>query len=142
MLAAAFPYQAGDVVVVTSKVISKAEGRAWRVGQTDAAIGIAGISPVRDSRGTTDSHGHLLEVTEIAVVDEIASAAELVKGKADGVAAAVVRGLAYDDDGRPAKALTRPSADDMFRLGTREAQAETVALRRTVRSFTDAPVER
>jgi coenzyme F420-0:L-glutamate ligase/coenzyme F420-1:gamma-L-glutamate ligase len=123
-------------------VISDTMGRAWRVGQTDQAIGVAGISPVRDSRGTTDSHGHLLEVTEIAVADELASAAELVKGKADGVAAAVVRGLGYDDDGRPARALTRASAEDMFRLGTREAQAETVALRRTVRSFTDEPVDR
>ncbi|MCU1624027.1 MAG: biosynthesis protein FbiB, C-terminal domain protein [Frankiales bacterium] len=123
-------------------VISDTMGRAWRVGQTDQAIGVAGISPVRDSRGTTDGHGHLLEVTEIAIADELASAAELVKGKADGVAAAVVRGLSYDDDGRPARALTRPSAEDMFRLGTREAQAETLALRRTVRSFTDAPVDR
>ena len=123
-------------------VVSDTMGRAWRVGQTDQAIGVAGISPIRDSRGTADSHGHLLEVTEIAIADELASAAELVKGKAAGVAAAVVRGLTYDDDGRSARALTRPSADDMFRLGTREAQAEAVALRRTVRSFTDAPVER
>jgi coenzyme F420-0:L-glutamate ligase/coenzyme F420-1:gamma-L-glutamate ligase len=123
-------------------VVSDTMGRAWRVGQTDQAIGVAGIAPVRDSRGTTDSHGHLLEVTEIAVADELASAAELVKGKADGVAAAVVRGLVYADDGRGARALTRPSAEDMFRLGTREAQAETVGLRRTVRSFTDQPVDR
>ncbi len=122
-------------------VISDTMGRAWRVGQTDQAIGLAGISPVRDSRGTADSHGHVLEVTEIAVADELASAAELVKGKADGVAAAVVRGLSYDDDGRPARALTRASADDMFRLGTREAHAETVHLRRTIRSFTSAPVD-
>ncbi len=123
-------------------VISDTMGRAWRVGQTDQAIGVAGLSPVRDSRGTTDSHGHRLEVTEIAVADELASAAELVKGKAAGVAAAVVRGLAYDDDGRGARALTRPLAEDMFRLGTREAQVETVALRRTVREFSDQPVDR
>jgi coenzyme F420-0:L-glutamate ligase/coenzyme F420-1:gamma-L-glutamate ligase len=81
-------------------------------------------------------------VTEIAVADELASAAELVKGKADGIAAAVVRGLRYDDDGRPARALTRDSSEDMFRLGTREAQTETVGLRRTVRSFADRPVDR
>ena len=123
-------------------VISDTMGRAWRVGQTDQAIGIAGISPIRDSRGAKDSHGHLLEVTEIAVADELASAAELVKGKADGIAAAVVRGLSYDDDGRPARALTRDSSEDMFRLGTREAQAEAVGLRRTVRSFADRPVDR
>jgi coenzyme F420-0:L-glutamate ligase/coenzyme F420-1:gamma-L-glutamate ligase len=123
-------------------VISDTMGRAWRVGQTDQAIGVAGISPVRDARGTTDSHGHVLEVTEIAIADELASAAELVKGKAAGVAAAVVRGFAYDDDGRPATALTRPSAEDMFRLGTREAQQETVFLRRTVRVFSERSVDR
>jgi coenzyme F420-0:L-glutamate ligase/coenzyme F420-1:gamma-L-glutamate ligase len=128
--------------VTLAVVVSDTMGRAWRVGQTDAAIGVAGISPVRDFRGTTDSHGHLLEVTEIAVVDELAAAAELVKGKADGVAAAVVRGLTYDDDGRPARALTRAGGDDMFRLGTREAMAEAVPSRRTVRSFTDAAVDR
>ncbi len=128
--------------VSVAVVVSDTMGRAWRVGQTDQAIGVAGISPVRDSRGSTDSHGHLLEVTEIVVADELASAAELVKGKAAGVAAAVVRGLSYDDDGRPATALTRPSSEDMFRLGTREAQAEALSLRRTVRSFTSAPVDR
>jgi coenzyme F420-0:L-glutamate ligase/coenzyme F420-1:gamma-L-glutamate ligase len=128
--------------VTLAVVVSDTMGRAWRVGQTDQAIGVAGISPVRDSRGSTDSHGHLLEVTEIVVADELASAAELVKGKAAGVAAAVVRGLSYDDDGRPATALTRPSSEDMFRLGTREAQAEALSLRRTVRSFTAAPVDR
>ena len=128
--------------VEVAVVVSDTMGRAWRVGQTDQAIGVAGISPVRDSRGTTDSHGHVLEVTEIAVVDELAAAAELVKGKADGIAAAVVRGLAYDDDGRPATALTRAPADDLFRLGVREAQAEAVSLRRTVRSFTAEPVDR
>lgn len=128
--------------VTIAVVVSDTMGRAWRVGQTDQAIGVAGISPVRDSRGTTDSHGHLLEVTEIALADELASAAELVKGKADGVAAAVVRGLSYSDDGRPATALTRSSAEDMFRLGTHEAHSETLSLRRTVRAFTEAPVDR
>jgi coenzyme F420-0:L-glutamate ligase/coenzyme F420-1:gamma-L-glutamate ligase len=128
--------------VEVAVIVSDTMGRAWRVGQTDQAIGVAGISPIRDARGSTDSHGHLLEVTEIAVADELASAAELVKGKADGVAAAVVRGLPFDDDGRPATTLTRPSADDLFRLGTREAQAETIALRRTVRRFSGQPVAR
>ena len=123
-------------------VISDTMGRAWRVGQTDQAIGVAGIRPVRDSRGTTDTHGHLLEVTEIAVADEIASAAELVKGKSDRVAAAVVRGLSYDDDGSGASALVRPAQQDWFRLGTVEAQQQTLALRRTTREFTDAPVDR
>ena len=122
-------------------VISDTLGRPWRNGQTDTAIGSAGLSPIRDARGTTDSHGHILEVTEIAVADEIAAAAELVKGKAEGVPAAVVRGLAYDDDGRGADALVRPAALDWFRLGTVEAQQSAVALRRTVRAFRDAPVD-
>ena len=123
-------------------VISDTMGRAWRVGQTDQAIGGSGISPVRDSRGTLDSHGHRLEVTEIAVLDELAGAAELVKGKAEGIAAAVVRGLSYDDDGRPAAALVRPPEQDWFRLGTAEAQRQTLQLRRTVRAFTAEPVAR
>jgi coenzyme F420-0:L-glutamate ligase/coenzyme F420-1:gamma-L-glutamate ligase len=122
-------------------VVSDTLGRSWRNGQTDCAIGSAGLSPVRDARGTTDSHGHVLEVTEIAVADEVAAAAELVKGKADGVPVAVVRGLAYDDDGRGAAALVRPAAMDWFRLGTAEAQQTTVALRRTVRSFSDQAVD-
>lgn len=124
-------------------VVSDTLGRPWRVGQVDQAIGVAGLEPVRDARGTTDSHGHVLEVTEIAVADELASAAELVKGKSDGVPVAVVRGLAVSGpDGPGAAALVRPPAQDWFRLGTREAHLETVALRRTVRSFTTEPVDR
>ena len=122
-------------------VVSDTLGRPWRVGQVDQAIGIAGLAPVRDARGTKDSHGAVLEVTEIAVADELASAAELVKGKADGVAAAVVRGLALPDDGRGAAALVRPPEQDMFSLGTAEAHRSTVALRRTVREFRDEPVD-
>ena len=123
-------------------ILSDTMGRAWRIGQTDQAIGVAGLAPIRDSRGRTDSHGHVLEVTEMAVADEIASAAELVKGKFDGVAASVVRGFAYDDDGRGAQALVRPAAQDWFRLGTSDAHQQTLGLRRTVRSFTDQPVPR
>ena len=123
-------------------VLSDTMGRAWRVGQVDQAIGSAGLAPVRDARGTSDTFGQVLVVTEIAVADELASAAELVKGKADGVAAAVVRGLALPDDGRCASALVRPAGEDLFRLGTAEAQQQTVALRRTVRAFTGAPVDR
>ncbi len=123
-------------------VVSDTLGRPWRVGQVDQAIGVAGLAPVRDSRGTADSHGHVLEVTEIAVADELASAAELVKGKADGVPVALIRGLVLPDDGRGASALVRPAEQDWFGLGTREAQAATLAQRRTVRSFTGAPVDR
>ena len=122
-------------------IVSDTMGRPWRHGQTDQAIGVAGLAPVLDSRGTADSFGQVLEVTEIAVADELAGAAELVKGKADGVAAAVVRGWDLADDGRDAKALLRDPALDLFRLGTVEAQRETLALRRTVRAFTDAPVD-
>ncbi|HEU0101328.1 MAG TPA: coenzyme F420-0:L-glutamate ligase [Mycobacteriales bacterium] len=123
-------------------VVSDTLGRPWRVGQVDQAIGVAGLAPVRDSRGTVDSHGHVLEVTEIAVADELASAAELVKGKADGVPVALVRGLALPDDGRGAAALVRLPEQDWFRLGTREAAAAAVGARRTVRAFTGAPVDR
>ncbi|MCW2545436.1 MAG: coenzyme gamma-glutamyl ligase [Frankiales bacterium] len=123
-------------------VISDTMGRAWRVGQTDQAIGVAGLAPIRDSRGTADTHGHLLEVTEIAVADELAGAAELVKGKALGVAAAVVRGYPLHDDGRSAAALVRPALQDWFRLGTSDAHQQTLSLRRTVREFSDVPVDR
>lgn len=122
-------------------VVSDTMGRAWRVGQVDLAIGVAGLAPVRDSRGTTDAFGHVLEVTEIAVADELASAAELVKGKADGVPVALVRGLTLPDDGRGATALVRSLADDMFAFGVREARQQAVGLRRTVRSFSSAPVD-
>jgi len=122
-------------------VISDTLGRPWRTGQTDCAIGVAGLAPVRDARGSTDTHGQLLEVTEIAVADEIAAAAELVKGKAEGIPVAIVRGLPYDDDGRGAHALVRPAAMDWFSLGTVEAQQSAIALRRTVRAFTDQPVD-
>ncbi len=123
-------------------VVSDTMGRPWRVGQVDQAIGVAGLAPVRDARGTTDTFGAVLEVTEIAVADELAAAAELVKGKADSVPVAVVRGLALSDDGRDATALVRSAAQDWFRLGTTEAQQVTVALRRTVRAFADRPVDR
>jgi coenzyme F420-0:L-glutamate ligase/coenzyme F420-1:gamma-L-glutamate ligase len=116
-------------------VVSDTMGRPWRVGQVDQAIGAAGLAPVRDARGTADTFGSVLEVTEIAVADELASAAELVKGKSDGVPVAVVRGLALPDDGRDASALVRPPAQDWFRVGTAEAHREAVALRRTVRAF-------
>jgi coenzyme F420-0:L-glutamate ligase/coenzyme F420-1:gamma-L-glutamate ligase len=122
-------------------VVSDTMGRAWRVGQVDHAIGVAGLAPVRDARGTRDTHGAVLEVTEIAVADELAAAAELVKGKADGVPVAVVRGLALPDDGRGAAALARPPEQDWFPLGTADAHKVTVSLRRTVREFTADPVD-
>jgi coenzyme F420-0:L-glutamate ligase/coenzyme F420-1:gamma-L-glutamate ligase len=121
-------------------VISDTMGRPWRTGQTDTAIGAAGLLPLRDYRGHADTFGMPLEVTITAVADEIAGAADLVKGKTAGIPAAVVRGLAdlvTDADGPGAQALVRPSADDMFRFGS----ADVLAARRTVREFTAAPVD-
>lgn len=108
-------------------VISDTLGRPWRQGQTDVAIGAAGIRVLDDLRGTTDSGGRRLDVTVAAVADEIAGAADLVKGKTSGMPVAVVRGLAHlvtDLDELGAAALIRPAADDMFRLGTAEAWDE------------------
>ncbi len=116
-------------------VVTDTLGRPWRVGQTDLAIGAAGVRVVEDLRGSTDSHGNVLAVTEPAVADEIASAGELVKGKADGVPVAVLRGLsdvvlAVSEDGPGARALVRDAENDMFSLGTREA-ARAAVLGRT-----------
>ena len=108
-----------DVAVV----ISDSMGRPWRHGITDVAIGVAGLAAVRDDRGLRDRSGHLLEVTEVAVADELAAAADLVKGKLSDIPVAVVRGLAYSDDGRGAGPLIRRAADDLFRMGTAEALA-------------------
>lgn len=105
-------------------VVTDTAGRPWRDGLVDIAIGAAGISPTDDLRGGTDSHGRPLSVTVTAVADEVASATELVRGKATGRAVAVVRGLIRymsDDDGPGARVLVRPSNDDLFREGSREA---------------------
>jgi dehydro coenzyme F420 reductase / coenzyme F420-0:L-glutamate ligase / coenzyme F420-1:gamma-L-glutamate ligase len=121
-------------------IISDTMGRPWRVGQTDTAIGAAGLMPVRDHRGQADTFGTPLEVTLAAVADEIAGAADLVKGKTAGIPVAIVRGLAglvTESDGPGARALIRPAAEDMFRYGP----AEVLPARRTVREFTKAPVD-
>ena len=95
-------------------VITDTFGRPWRRGLVDVAIGVSGVRAIDDLRGTFDSHGNELNVTEVAVVDEIAAAADLVMGKATGIPAAVVRGLNYPGDGR-ATDLVRPAEEDMFR---------------------------
>jgi len=101
-----------DVAVV----ISDTFGRAWRQGLTDVAIGVCGLAAVLDLRGTEDALGRELVVTEVAVADEVAGAAELVMGKSKGVPAAIVRGLdpSYLGDGT-ARDLVRAPADDLFR---------------------------
>src|SRR5215472_2776373 len=121
-------------------IITDTMGRPWRAGQTDNAIGAAGVVPVRDHRGETDAFGNTLEVTVAAVADEIAAAADLVKGKALGVPVAVVRGLAHlvtEQDGPGARALIRPADEDMFRFGS----ADVPLARRTIRAFTGEPVD-
>lgn len=97
-------------------VISDTFGRAWRRGQTDVAIGVSGIAAMLDLRGTTDMQGRELLVTEIAIADEIAGAAELVMGKSAGVPVAIVRGLdpAWFHESS-VRELIRDPADDMFR---------------------------
>ena len=120
-------------------VITDTLGRAWRVGQTDTAIGVAGLTPLLDHRGHTDAYGNPLEVTMPAVADEIAGAGDLVKGKLGNTPVAIVRGLAHlvtAADGPGAAALVRPSGEDMFRLGSRDV----LLARRTVRDFTSEPV--
>jgi coenzyme F420-0:L-glutamate ligase/coenzyme F420-1:gamma-L-glutamate ligase len=95
-------------------VITDTFGRPWRRGLVDVAIGISGLPSIVDLRGTTDAHGNELDVTEVAVVDEIAAAADLVMGKATQIPVAVVRGLDLSGTGR-ATDLVRPANEDLFR---------------------------
>lgn len=99
-----------DVAVIVTDTF----GRPWRRGLVDIAIGVSGINPILDLKGTTDTHGNELNVTEIAIVDEIAAAADLVMGKATRIPAAIVRGLVVSGDGR-ATDLVRPPEEDLFR---------------------------
>lgn len=97
-------------------IISDTFGRAWRIGQVNVAIGVDGLQPIMDYRGSQDMFGYVLNVTQMAVADELASAAELVMRKSDGVPVAIVRGLNYPK-GHPgsARELIRPEQDDLFR---------------------------
>ncbi|MFP5069617.1 coenzyme F420-0:L-glutamate ligase [Pseudonocardia nantongensis] len=130
-----------DVGVVVTDTL----GRTWRVGQTDVAIGSAGVPVLHRYGGAVDAQGNDLLVTEIALADEIAAAADLVKGKLGALPVAVVRGMTVDDDGSSARDLVRPVAEDLFWLGTEEAIArgrrEAVLLRRSTRDFADEPVD-
>ncbi|AQW51273.1 coenzyme F420-0:L-glutamate ligase [Streptomyces violaceusniger] len=172
-------------------IVTDTFGRPWRTGVTDVAIGAAGVRVLDDLRGGVDAYGNALSATIVATADELAAAGDLVKGKAEGLPVAVLRGLPQvvafeglgdgpdgasglggsdgaagglggsdgaDGLGGPdgadglggsgehevdegARALVRGAADDMFRLGTSEAVREAVTLRRTVREFTDEPVD-
>jgi coenzyme F420-0:L-glutamate ligase/coenzyme F420-1:gamma-L-glutamate ligase len=130
-----------DVAVVVTDTM----GRAWRVGQTDVAIGSAGMTVIHRYGGAVDAQGNELLVTEVALADEVAGAADLVKGKLGAMPVAVVRGLGSPDDGSTARDLVRPVDEDMFRLGADEALAqgrrEAVLMRRSSREFSAEPVD-
>jgi coenzyme F420-0:L-glutamate ligase len=102
-------------------ILSDSWGRAWRAGITDHALGVSGLSAIQDVRGSLDKHGNELQVTEIAIADEIAAAGDLVKGKLSDIPVAVVRGLKLLDDGAGSTPLIRNPNDDLFRLGTAES---------------------
>ncbi len=103
-----------DVAVV----VADSFGRPWRVGQTDVAIGVAGLAPLRDERGGVDREGTTLTVTEVAIADQLAAAADLVRRKADGIPAVVVRGVRYTaDEDANARRLVRTPDLDLFPRG-------------------------
>ncbi len=125
-------------------IVTDTFGRTWRVGQTDLAIGAAGVQVLDEYRGRLDAHGNELAVTAPAIADELAAAAELAMGKLAQVPVAIVSGLdqwVIEEDGPGVRALVRPSEDDMFRLGTREAWRETLTLPRTVDALAEEPVD-
>lgn len=100
-----------DVAVI----ISDTFGRPWRIGQVNIAIGLSGMRPWRDYRGLSDMFGYKLSVTMMAVADELASAAELVMNKADGVPVAIIRGYGFPKGRGSARQLIRPAKEDLFR---------------------------
>ena len=123
-------------------VISDTFGRPWRVGVTDAAVGFAGVQAFEDLRGTVDPYGNDLRVTLTCTVDELAAAADLVKGKTNGVPVAIVRGLGVvlppeSLDGQGISGVVRPIDEDMFFLGTRDVLRARV----DASEFTGEPVD-
>lgn len=120
-------------------IITDTMGRPWRNGLTDVALGVAGMPAIRDHRGEVDPYGNELQLTQMAVVDELAGAGELIKGKCDQVPVAVVRGYlsaTRPDDSVGARALVRDAAQDLFSLGTAEARAAGLA---DAATLADAP---
>lgn len=111
-------------------IVSDTAGRVWRLGQTDHAIGISGVRPALSYSGQVDAYGNELHVTSMAVADELTGAADLVKAKLRDRPVAVIRGLPELLTDEPARTrdLLRPVAEDLFRLGTREAVIEAVAV--------------
>ena len=105
-----------ELGVNVAVIVSDTFGRPWREGQTDVAVGLAGINPIADYIGQHDPHGHEFRVQQLCVADELASAAELVKGNLSRVPAAVIRGFSWEvDDTATAATLIRPSERDLFR---------------------------
>ena len=128
-------------------VITDTMGRPWRLGVTDVAIGAAGVQVLDDFTGRTDPYGNTLEMTVVAIADEIAAAVELATGKLAGAPLAVVRGLGHHltADAARARDVVRPLEEDLFWLGAAEAMVEgakrAVGQRRTIRRFTDDHVD-
>ena len=130
-------------------IVTDTLGRAWRHGQTDHAVGVAGLEPIIDAANddtAVDRHGNELQASALAIADEVAGVAEIVRGKSSGLPVAVVRGLAgrvLAEDGPGAAALVRPRSQDAFSMGAREAEhigaRSAVQLRRTIRKFDSAP---
>lgn len=104
-------------------IISDTAGRAWRLGQTDHAIGVSGVRPLEDYAGARDAYGNELQITAMAVADEVAAAADLVKRKLRGRPVAVVRGLGHlvSEAGSSARQLLRDPHEDLFGYGSQEA---------------------
>ncbi|HET6561093.1 MAG TPA: coenzyme F420-0:L-glutamate ligase [Marmoricola sp.] len=126
--------------VTVGVVVTDTSGRAWRNGQTDIAVGAAGLLVLDDHAGRVDGYGNQLAVTAPALADEVAGAADLAKGKLGGTPVAVVRGLEAlvldaEDDGPGASALVRDEAGDMFGLGAREAVLAAVDAGADLRGF-------
>ena len=96
-------------------IISDTFGRPWREGQTNVAIGVAGMAPLLSYIGQRDPYGYELRVTSLCVADELAGAAELVMGKTDRVPVAIVRGFPFEDSAAGARGLVRPAERDLFR---------------------------
>ena len=99
-----------DVAVIVSDTF----GRVWRRGLTDVAIGVAGMEPLNDLRGSTDAYGKVLEVSEVAIADEVAAAADLVMGKAAQIPVVIVRGVDYRPGTAGAVTMVRPPQEDLF----------------------------
>lgn len=127
-------------------IITDTMGRPWRLGVTDVAIGAAGLTVLDDYTGRVDPYGHTLEMTMVAVADELAAAAELTQPKIGGSPVSVIRGAGawVGERNQAATTLVRPIDEDLFWLGTAEAIAlgrrTAAAHRRTIRTFSDADV--